>query len=49
MVYVFGEPIEVPADADDNARENLRADLQNYMVELKSKTSEFFHYVEAKN
>ncbi|CAN5181001.1 hypothetical protein BH11CYA1_BH11CYA1_16030 [soil metagenome] len=49
MVYVFGEPLEVPADADDDEKENLRAELQNYMVELKAKTSQFFTYAESKN
>lgn len=46
MVYVFGEPLEVPANADDEEKENLRVELQNYMVELKAKTSEFFRYAE---
>ena len=46
MVYVFGEPLEVPANADDDEKENLRVELQNYMVELKAKTSEFFLYAE---
>ncbi len=46
MVYVFGEPLEVPANADDDEKENLRVELQSYMVELKAKTSEFFLYAE---
>lgn len=49
MVYVFGEPLEVPANADDEEKENLRVELQNYMVELKAKTSEFFRYAETTN
>lgn len=49
MVYVFGEPLEVPANADDEEKENLRVELQNYMVELKAKTSEFFRYAEQAN
>ncbi|MBA4076760.1 MAG: hypothetical protein C0508_17085 [Cyanobacteria bacterium PR.023] len=49
MVYVFGEPLEVPANADDEEKENLRLELQNYMVELKAKTSEFFSYAEQAN
>ena len=49
MVYVFGEPLEVPANANDEEKENLRVELQNYMVELKAKTSEFFRYAEQAN
>ena len=34
---------------DDEEKENLRLELQNYMVELKAKTSEFFSYAEQAN
>jgi lysophospholipid acyltransferase (LPLAT)-like uncharacterized protein len=42
MVHIYGRPIEVPGELDDEQKESLRLELETYMVQLKSKANEFF-------